>query len=95
LYGFNKLLWIFFFFFFFNCIYIYYSQSQQYPFLNNFNNDHINNSLYNQTSQPLTEQAQALTEDTFPPSTVEKMNELYLNDKQSVVDQRLAFTFNH
>jgi RNA recognition motif-containing protein len=70
-------------------------QSQQYPFLNNFNNDHINNSLYNQTSQPLTEQAQALTEDTFPPSTVEKMNELYLNDKQSVVDQRLAFTFNH
>jgi len=38
------------------------------------------------------EQAQALTEDTFPPSTVERMNELYLIDKDNLIDQTLSFS---
>jgi len=68
--------------------YFFYSQTQQYPFLNNFNTD----AMFAQQSQVLTEQQQqALTEDTFPPSTVEKMNELYINDQESLIDQRLSF----
>ncbi|KAL6630845.1 RNA-binding domain-containing protein [Neocallimastix sp. 'constans'] len=69
-------------------------QSQQYPFLNNFNTERFSNTLYGQSTQPLTEQSQVLTEDTFPPSTVEKMNELYLYDKESSIDQQLSFAFN-
>jgi len=75
-------------------IFKFYSQSQQYPFLNNFNTERFSNTLYGQSTQPLTEQSQVLTEDTFPPSTVEKMNELYLYDKESSIDQQLSFAFN-